>query len=87
MFAPSGDQIAAIKTAEKWVERHQPDSLALTKKTARWRRDVPSKKQLELCRKLYIPVPPGATKGDVSVALDRFFNRKKMRAKQPQPTA
>ena len=36
----------------------------------RWRGDPPTEKQLYLCRKLNIVVPPGTTKGQVSAAID-----------------
>jgi hypothetical protein len=36
----------------------------------RWKGDPPTEKQLNLCRKLRITVPTGATKGQVSAAID-----------------
>ena len=46
---------------------------ALYVRDARWRDTVPSEKQISLCRKLKIAVPNGATRGQVSAALDQHF--------------
>lgn len=42
----------------------------ILQRDARWRNDQPTTKQVDLCRKLHIAIPNGATKGMVSAALD-----------------
>jgi superfamily II DNA or RNA helicase len=42
----------------------------LLKRDARWHQDSPTEKQIALCRILKIMVPNGATKGQVSAAID-----------------
>lgn len=42
----------------------------LLKRDARWHNDPPTPAQLGLCRKLRIDVPPNATKGQISHAID-----------------
>ncbi len=55
---------------------------ALYVRDARWRDTVPSEKQTELCRRLKIHIPSGATRGMVSAALDAHFAAK---TKRPSP--
>jgi superfamily II DNA or RNA helicase len=45
----------------------------LLARESRWRNEGPSDKQVQLCRKLRIPIPIGATRGMVSAALDTHF--------------
>jgi superfamily II DNA or RNA helicase len=42
----------------------------IVKRDARWKNDAPTEKQLSLCRILKIQVPTGASKGQVSAAID-----------------
>jgi superfamily II DNA or RNA helicase len=51
----------------------------LVKRDARWHGDKPTEKQLSLARILRLAVPPGATKGQVSAAIDA--KRSMMRTK------
>jgi superfamily II DNA or RNA helicase len=53
--------------------------VGLVKRDARWHADKPTEKQIGLCRILKITIPPGATKGQVSAAIDA--RRTQMRAK------
>jgi hypothetical protein len=46
---------------------------------ARWRTQRPTLKQRELCTKVNIDIPRGATRGDVAELLDVFFARKRER--------
>ena len=55
------------------------DFVGLVKRDARWHGDRPTEKQLGLARILHLTVPPGATKGAVSAAIDA--KRAMMRAK------
>ena len=64
----------AMIAAESWARTQFANELRLIDRTAKWRRDPPSDAQLEQCKKFRIPVPAGASKGDVSTALDRFFS-------------
>jgi ATP-dependent helicase IRC3 len=43
---------------------------SLLKRDARWHDDKPTDKQVALCRILKITIPPGATKGQISHAID-----------------
>ena len=47
---------------------------------ARWKQDSPTPAQLRLCRTLKINVPPGATKGMVSAAIDQVYMKRRARA-------
>jgi len=40
---------------------------------ARWKQDDPSPAQIGLCRRLKVNIPPGATKGMVSAAIDAKY--------------
>lgn len=46
------------------------DFIGFLKRDARWHQDKPTEKQLGLARILKLTVPPGATKGQVSAAID-----------------
>lgn len=70
------DQRAAIRAAERWALASDPSARALLSADARWHRDPPSEKQLELCKRKRIAVPEGATKGEIAQALDRYFGRR-----------
>lgn len=60
----------AMRWAEIFAQRRAPQ---LAKKSARWRSGRPSPKQVALCHRLRVPVPPGATAGDVSDLVDITF--------------
>ena len=47
----------------------------LLARESRWRERGPSEKQVQLCKKLRISIPIGATRGTVSAALDTHFGR------------
>lgn len=49
----------------------------LLAREAKWRNDGPSDKQIGLCRKLKLNIPNGATRGQVSAALDAHFAGKR----------
>lgn len=49
---------------------------AVLLRESKWRNDGPSDKQMALCKKLRIPIPNGATRGQVSAALDTHFSRR-----------
>lgn len=51
------------------------DQKQLVIRNARWHSDKPSKPQIDLCRKMGIQIPDGATRGQVSAALDAKFGR------------
>lgn len=50
---------------------------ALYARDARWREAVPTPKQVELCAKIRMNIPAGATRGMVSAALDAHFAKKR----------
>jgi superfamily II DNA or RNA helicase len=63
---------AADKTiCDSGINRH------VLEREAKWRDAGPSPKQVELCRKLKLPIPINATRGMVSAALDLHFSRKR----------
>lgn len=51
------------------------DRKPLVMRDARWHDQRPSEKQIGLCRKLRLQIPVGATRGQVSAALDAHFGR------------
>jgi len=75
IFRDVPEQGKIIQLVENYVQDKCSDSLKLVSKSANWRKDAPSESQLNLCRKLHIEVPAGATKGDVSMAIDRKMNQ------------
>lgn len=72
---PYGIQEAAVAAAEIWVRETMPTHLTLVRADASWRSQRPSPAQLSLCRRMHIHVPEGATKGMVSMMLDRRIKR------------
>jgi superfamily II DNA or RNA helicase len=64
----------AFSLADRAVVASGAEIKVLTR-DARWRRDPPSKGQIDLCRKLKIHIPAEATKGAVSVAIDLKLRR------------
>lgn len=64
---PSPDPEYPLEYAMQWAERYaQRAAWRLAQRGAGWRQRPPSPKQLGWCRWKRIPVPPGATAGDVS---------------------
>ena len=59
----------ALNLADKWIQ-DSGGVKTLLKREARWHNDPPTPAQLGLCRKLRIDVPPNATKGQISHAID-----------------
>jgi hypothetical protein len=49
----------------------------LLARESRWRNEGPTVRSVQLCRKLRIPIPLGATRGMVSAALDAHFSGRK----------
>jgi hypothetical protein len=49
----------------------------LLKREQRWHNDSPTPKQVSLCRLLKIQIPPNATKGTVSHAIDQKMNQRR----------
>ncbi|MDG9705561.1 DEAD/DEAH box helicase [Streptomyces sp. DH37] len=71
---PNPDNEYPLEFAMRWAEvfaRARAPQLA--NKAARWRSAPASPKQLAVCRRRRIPVPPGATAGDVSDLMDIRF--------------
>jgi superfamily II DNA or RNA helicase len=65
----------AMQQAEGYARRQ---ARSIAERGARWRGQAPSDKQLELCRKLQIPVPKGATKGAVNDLVSVAFASKRI---------
>jgi superfamily II DNA or RNA helicase len=70
--APHDDIARPLAEALEWLEKQarQIAPGAFVHRQARWRSNQPSDKQLGLCRRLKIPVPPGSTAGDVADLID-----------------
>lgn len=66
----------AFNIADGLVSR---EYINVLRRDARWHKDAPTEKQTKLCRILKITIPPGATKGQVSAAIDA--KRAQMRRK------
>ncbi|MFD5818105.1 DEAD/DEAH box helicase [Streptomyces sp. NPDC127038] len=65
--APSPDPEYPLEFAMQWAELYaQRSARSLATRGAGWRQRPPSVKQLNYCRFKRIPVPPGATAGEVS---------------------
>jgi restriction system protein len=67
----------AVAAATGLVLRNAFDGTTINprRSSVRWHDDKPTPKQLELCRKLGLDIPAGATRGMVSAALDAHFGR------------
>lgn len=50
---------------------------SLLGRESRWRDAAPSDKQIQLCKRLRLLLPNGATRGQVSAALDAYYQRKR----------
>ncbi|MEV1006110.1 DEAD/DEAH box helicase [Streptomyces sp. NPDC049881] len=72
--APNPDTEYPLEFAMRWAEIFAAQlAPALSQKAARWRSGRPSPKQLEFCRRNRLPVPPGASAGEVSDLMDTAF--------------
>jgi len=58
--------VAAVRLADRVIEKRDPSLVRLLDRDAGWRDRAPSEKQLELLRKLAIPIPPGLNRGQAS---------------------
>ena len=70
-----GDPGTAMAAAEHWVLEQAPGTAFMLDRSARWRADRASDKQLMLLLKLKIPHPAKITKGEASALLDRHFSQ------------
>lgn len=70
---------AELETAQGVAEDYcrRLGATHLVDPAAKWRKARPTAKQLQMCIKLKIPVPVGATKGDLSELLDAEFARRR----------
>jgi len=73
------DRSEFLNNVETWIEVEHSDCVGLIKKDSKWRNDKPSPKQTDLCKRLGVFLPPNATKGMVSLALDNYFNKQNKR--------
>ncbi|MGC2246115.1 MAG: restriction endonuclease [Terriglobales bacterium] len=69
-------EIHAQNLAEAFNAADQAVAAAtgLVLRNGRWHDDKPTPKQLELCRKLGLDIPAGATRDQVTEALDQYFS-------------
>lgn len=75
----AGEQRTVLEAAERWVTESAGESLILVDRKAPWRAARPSRKQLALCARFGLATPEGATRGQVSDALDRYFASRRKR--------
>jgi ATP-dependent helicase IRC3 len=71
IYKEIASQQEIVKSVETWVQHHYAEIMILVKKAARWRGDKPTQAQRNLCKRLGVIIPKDATKGDVSMAIDR----------------
>lgn len=79
-IAPKSDAQAIIQAVEAWVGRAVPEATRLLARDAGWK-NAPtpaSEKQLRFARRLGIPIPPGATKGEIATAIDSVMAKRRM---------
>lgn len=69
----------AMGVAEEYLREQASEAMTLVDKTARWRKDTPSEKQLNLMGDLGIPVEAGMTKGQASELIGAALARKRAR--------
>ena len=70
-----GDPGTAMAAAEHWVLEQAPGTAFMLDRSARWRADRASDKQLMLLLKLKIPHLTKITKGEASALIDRHFSQ------------
>ena len=56
----------AVRRAEAFVRDRLPDAVMLLRRSAQWREDRPTSKQVAMLARLGIPAPAGLTRGQVS---------------------
>lgn len=74
LLGPVSSQDDLLRQAEGWYQETYPDTIPLVSKSARWRRKEPTTKQINYARRLGVTVPPGASSGQVSDAIDKRLN-------------
>jgi superfamily II DNA or RNA helicase len=62
----AADLPAAVRAADRYVHSQRPDAHQLVQRSARWRDQPPTTKQLDLLARHQIPAPQGLTRGQVS---------------------
>ncbi len=71
IFSEISNQKDIVTKVERWVKKNHKDKLALVSSDASWRGESPSKAQRDFCKRIGLQIPAGATKGDVSMAIDK----------------
>jgi hypothetical protein len=66
----------AFNMADRFVMEHGGEKRLLVR-NARWRNEKPTEAQVGLCRKIGLAIPNGATRGQVSAAIDQKMRHKK----------
>jgi len=67
----------AIRKADIWVKRTNPDAVRLVDTNMKWRKVPATNKQMDLIRKLRIQIPSNheVTKGEAQILISQHFNR------------
>lgn len=68
----------AIKAADDLVRQGGTRDTTSLMRDAKWHADPPTPVQITICKKFRIPIPEGATKGDVSKRLNKMFTDMKL---------
>ena len=66
----------AFRMADALVRQHAPELLRILRQKARWHDDPATQAQINMLRKLRIPVPNGITKGSAAKLITQFFARR-----------
>lgn len=69
----------AMGVAEEYLREKASEAMVLVDKSARWRTDQPSQKQLDMLASFGIPVEAGITKGQASELIGAALARKRAR--------
>lgn len=69
----------AFNMADRFITEHGGEKRLLAR-DARWRNDKPTDAQVGLCKKIGLPIPNGATKGQVSAAISAKLGRRVVNA-------
>lgn len=65
-----------LLAAERFVQEHHSGAWGLVLKTAKWRDDEPTEKQMGLLRSLGATLPAGSSKGEASTMISALLNKR-----------
>jgi superfamily II DNA or RNA helicase len=71
---------AAVQAADRFVAVHRPQARRLVERSARWRDELPSDKQIEVLTRNKIPVPTGLTRGQAAQMISQLVSARGLRS-------